>query len=319
MAQFDLRAVPEQHRETVESALATTFGASGVSSVLASPGGASGALTYRVETRTGDHLLRIETIRGSLRNPYQYECMQTAAEAGIAPPIRYVDAGAGVVIMPFVSQRPLTDFPGGPPAVASAVAALLARLHRTPTFPAHGDYMDNLARMLAYLERSGRVAPGLLDQHAAGFERIRAAYPWSPDSFVSAHNDPNQFNMLYDGDRLWLIDWETASRNDAFIDLATVSGYLAPTADLRDDVLRSGLGREPDPLARARLALMGWLTQLYAGCILLVVVIDPDTATHAERSGVRRPSVPRDGMAARMARATAARHTKTPSATSSGL
>jgi hypothetical protein len=50
---------------------------------------------------------------------------------------------------------------------------------------------------------------------------------------------------------------------------------------------------------------MGWLTQLYAGCILLVVVIDPDTATHADLTalsleefrigierGVLRPGTP---------------------------
>ena len=62
-----------------------------------------------------------------------------------------------------------------------------------------------------------------------GFERVRAAYPWQPDTFVSGHNDPNQFNVLYDGDRLWLIDWETAYRNDPYVDLATLCSALAPT------------------------------------------------------------------------------------------
>ena len=136
MSQLDLSAVPDPHRETVASALVTTFGPGGVTSVAAVPGGASGALTYRVEARTGAHLLRLETIRGPLRNPHQYDCMQIAAEAGIAPPIRFVDADAGVVVMPFLAQRPLTDFPGGPPALAAAGGTLLARVHRTPTFPA---------------------------------------------------------------------------------------------------------------------------------------------------------------------------------------
>jgi aminoglycoside phosphotransferase (APT) family kinase protein len=278
--QVDLIAVPEALRDDVAGALSAAFGSNDVSEVCSIAGGASGALTYRVETSAGPHFLRVEALRGPLRNPHQYECMQIAAEAEIAPPIRYVDADGGVVIMPFVEQRPLADYPGGPAALASAVGALLARLHSSPTFPAHGDYMDNLSRILGYLDRSGRVAPGLLARHAEGFERIRAAHPWQPGTFVSAHNDPNQFNVLYDGDRLWLVDWETASRNDPLVDVATASSHAATTPELRDVLLRSWLGHEPDPVVTARVALMSLLVHLWAGCILLSAVVDPANSTH---------------------------------------
>lgn len=281
MRNLDLSIVPEQHRDNAETAIRAAFG-DDASRIEVVTGGASGALTFRVQATAGPHLLRIETIQGPLRNPHQYACMQIAADAGVAPPIRYVDADAGVVVIPFLTQRPLAEFPGGAPALATAAARLLAQLHATDPFAVHGDYMENLARMLAYLERSGRVAPGLLDRHRDGFEQIRAAYPWRPDTFVSAHNDPNQFNLLYDGERLWLIDWETASRNDAFIDLATIAGHLGPTPELRDVVLTSWLGRAADPIERARLALAGRLISLYAGCILLAVVVDPASPTHTD-------------------------------------
>jgi hypothetical protein len=55
-------------------------------------GGASGALIYRVDTDHRSYLLRMETRRGALRNPHQYTCMQTAAEAGVAPPLVHADA-----------------------------------------------------------------------------------------------------------------------------------------------------------------------------------------------------------------------------------
>jgi aminoglycoside phosphotransferase (APT) family kinase protein len=282
MVDVDLGAVPEPHREAVTSALADAFGTTGVTAVHQVRGGASGALTYRVECPAGPRLLRIETLRGPMRNPHQYACMRAAAEAGIAPPIDYVDDDAGIVIMGFIAERPITGHPGGPPAAAAAAGALLARLHETATFPPLGDYMESLARMLRFLEASGRVAPGLLDRHCEGFERVRAAYPWQPDGFVSAHNDPNQFNLLYDGERLWLIDWETASRNDPLVDVATASSHLAPTPELAEILLRSWLGREPDEVLRARRTLMYWLTRLYGGCILLLIVVDPTVPTHAD-------------------------------------
>ena len=281
MGPVDLAAVPERHREKAASALSAAFGEAPVA-VHPVAGGASGALTYRVDAAAGAHLLRIETITGPLRNPHQYTCMQLAADAGIAPPVRYVDADAGVVVMSFLDQRPLTEHPGGPSGIAAEVGALLARVHELPGFPSRGDYLDNLGRMLRYLATSGRVAAGLLDRHAEGFERIRVAYPWQPDEFVSAHNDPNQFNVLSDGDRLWLIDWETAYPNDPLIDVATVAGYLTPTPELRDVLLTAWLGRAPDDLVRAKATIAGALTHLYAGCILLTVVLDPAIPTHVD-------------------------------------
>ena len=281
MTNLDLTIVPEQHRDKAALALRTAFG-DGVAAIRTVTGGASPALTYLVETSAGDHFLRIETNTAPTRNPHQYACMQVAADGGIAPPLRYVDADTGVVVMPFLQQRPLADFPGGPPALAAEAGALLARLHATPAFPAHGDYLDNLARLLGYLERSGRVAPGLLDRHRAGFEQIRAAYPWAPDTFVSAHNDPNQFNLLYDGDRLWLIDWETASRNDPFIDLATVSAYVGTTPELRDALLHSWLGRAPSADDLARLGFARRLISLWAGSMLLTFIDDPQRSVHSD-------------------------------------
>jgi aminoglycoside phosphotransferase (APT) family kinase protein len=246
-----LAPVPEQHRDDVRDALEAAIGFASVSSVRVMAGGASGALTFRVEARHDDLVLRIESIRGPLRNPHQYECMRVAAEAGVAPPIRYLDDEKGILLLPYIEQRPPADFPGGAAALASAGGELLARLHAAPGFPARSDYFEDLARLVERLERSGRVRAGLLDTHRDGLRQLRDAYPWHPEKFVSAHNDPNQFNMLFDGQRLWLIDWETARRNDPFVDIATLCSHVAPHSELRDVVLRAALGRSPEALDHA--------------------------------------------------------------------
>ena len=274
--------VPEQHRGKLTTAIEQGFGRDTVSSVRAVGGGASGALTYRVEASDGTFLLRAETLVGPMRNPHQYECMRIAADAGIAPPIRYVDAEAGVAVITWIDQRPLEAFAGGPAGLAASTGELLARLHHTTAFPARGDHLENLAGLLGHLETSGRVTPGLLEQHRQAFAELRAAYPWRPDEHVSAHNDPNQFNLLYDGDRLWLVDWETASRNDPMIDLATACSYLGPTPELRDRLLSAWLGRSPDELVRAKVVLAENLVRLFAGCVLLAIIDDPTSHTHTD-------------------------------------
>ena len=43
---------------------------------------------------------------------------------------------------------------------------------------------------------------------------------------VLSHNDVNPSNLVYDGEHLLLLDWETAGRNDPLFDLATISLFL---------------------------------------------------------------------------------------------
>ena len=114
-----------------------------------------------------------------------------------------------------------------------------------------------------------RLEPGLLDPHLAGFHRIREAYPWDASQPVASHNDPNPRNILFDGERLWLIDWESAYRNDPLVDIAIMLDSLAPSAELEGLLLQTWLGREPDEDLRARLALIRALTRLYYAGVFL--------------------------------------------------
>lgn len=269
MSQDLLAQVPEDRRNVAQAALSAAFAHKTMTALQPVSGGASGALLYRVDVDDRPYLLRMETRRQSpLRNPNQYVCLQSAAEAGVAPQPVHVDADAGVVIMAFHQPRPLHDYPGGPAALARDLGALLARLQATPAFPAFRDYLATLDRLLAFVRGSTLFAPGLLDEHAEGFARIREAYTWDPTGFVSSHNDPNARNVIFDGTRLWLVDWETAGCNDPLTDVAIVVDNLAPAPELRDALLQAWLGRQPDPVLQARLVLMRQITRLYYAALM---------------------------------------------------
>lgn len=264
-----LDPVPEALRERASSALAAA-GAGRVTRLRPVAGGGSGALAYRVTAGEREYLLRMEAGPNALQNPCHYPCMQAAAEAGIAPPVRFVDPARGVAVLDFVRERPLGEYPGGPPALARDMGALIRRLQDTAEFPAPDiTYRDLVGRMLAFVSDSNVFAPGLLERHVAGFERIRAEYPWDDAARVASHNDPNPRNVLFDGRRLWLVDWETACANDPLTDVAVVTLELAGTPELQDVVLRSWLGRAPDRPVRARLALLQQVTRLFFACALL--------------------------------------------------
>jgi hypothetical protein len=266
-----IETIPEQFRDKARASVSSAFGSAFAASIQPVSGGASGALTYKVEVAGKFYLLRMETRRSPLRNPHQYVCMKIAADAGIAPPLHHADDEAGVAILDFVDQRPLGAYPGGPTGLAQALGKLAARLQATPSFPHLADYRVVLDRMLSYIGRS--FAPGLLDPHVEGLARIRESYSWDASTHVSSHNDPNPTNILFDGERLWLIDWETSYRNDPLVDIAIMTANHAPNPELEDTLLQSWLGRPPDQLLRARLVLVRQMTRLYYAGILLATTL----------------------------------------------
>jgi hypothetical protein len=262
-----LEQIPEAHRDAAAAALAAAFGPTHVSAVSPVLGGGSGALAYRVDVRGRSCLMRMESGRVAMRNPHQYACMQIASDAGIAPPLRYCDSTKGIAIMDFVRQVPLQSYPGGPGAMVAQLGTLAKQLQATPVFPHVGDYPVVLGFMLQRMRSAGAFAPGLLDAHADAFARLREAYHWDSATLVSSHNDPNPRNILYDGERLWLVDWETAYRNDPLIDVAIFAENFAATPALEDALLAAWRGT-PDRKVRARLALARVMTRLYYACLI---------------------------------------------------
>jgi len=263
---FDL--VAESRRDAARSAVAAAFGRVVVGCLEPVATGASAA-NYRLEIAGRPYLLRLESPRrDEVRDPQRaYACMKLAADAGLAPPLRHADPVAGVAITDFLPARPLSEHPGGGPGLMQALGALVRRLQAMPRFPAvAADHLTILDRNFERLLATGLFAPGLLDRHRAGFDRIREAYRWDAAGLVASHNDLNPHNILFDGERLWLIDWETAYGNDPLVDPATLILFLADSRELELALVRACLGREPDRRVLARLALARLLVRFFYGC-----------------------------------------------------
>ena len=259
--------IPEDRRERARSALTAAFGRSPVTSLEPITVGAS-ASSYRIEVGGRPYLLRLEgSRRNEVRDPHRsYVCMKAAAEAGIAPAVHHADPVAAVAITDFVPHRPMFDFLRVPPEMVRDLGRLVARLQAIPAFPPVMDYPTMVGRLLDQLRAAGMFAPGLLDPHQECFERVRAACAWDSGAQVSSHNDLTPVNILFDGERLWFIDWETAYCNDPLVDVATLTIFIAASPELQELLLRSWLGREPDRTERARLVMMRSLGRLYYGC-----------------------------------------------------
>ncbi len=262
--------VPEERRDGVRDAFKSVFGSGTPGDARPIVGGVSGAQILRFEVDDRPYVLRLEPERIALNHRQRgFIAMVSAAAAGAAPPVRFADAATGVAIMDFIAGRPLSEHPGGPAGMAVALGSLIARVQGTARFPSLGVYPEMIGDKLAALSASGLFAPGQLNAHAEGLARIRAELPWDAASLVSSHNDPNPRNILFNGDRAWLIDWELAFLNDPVVDVAILTTELMEPQELQDILFEAAFGRAPDRVSRARLSVVRLLTRLFYGCIVL--------------------------------------------------
>lgn len=292
--------------ETARTALRRAFGTTPCDALRLLNGGASGAFPFRADVGGRQYLVRVEGAASPLRNPRQYDSMAIAAAAGIAPVLHHADEAERVAVLDFVDECPLAAYPGGRAALATALGELLAQLQATPPFPPFMAYPDIVQRLWAHVCRTGLFAPGALDPHTERLDRIRAGLRREAVRPVSSHGDPVPRNILFDGRRLWLIDWESACANDPLVDAAIMLDNLAPTPELEGLFLAAWLGRAPGEDLRGRLAAVRALTRLYYAGVLLSAaaaafgaVAQPDLAApsapefeKAVRTGLLHPGTP---------------------------
>lgn len=250
-------------RHAAQQALAAVLGTAANAGIRPLTGGVSGAFVFLVEGKGRRFVLRIEGPASPLRNPHQYRSMRIAAEQGIAPAVHYLDENDRVVMMDFVEEKPIEAYPDGAPGLARAIGAMIGKLQSAPLFPSFVDYPDIVSRLWRHVCRTGLFAPGLLDNASQRLAQICSTYDPRAQDYVSSHNDVLPRNVLFDGRQIWLIDWESAYRNDPLVDVATALDNFAPSQDLEAILLQAWLGREPDRQMRDRLAQVRALTRLY--------------------------------------------------------
>ena len=255
--------------EAARSAPKSAFGPATIEEIIPVGGGASGAFPFRAVIGGRRYLVRVEGTASPLRNPHQYESMRVAAQSEIAPRVYYVDETRRVAVTDFIEERPLSLFPGGSHSLARAIGELLSRLQATQPFPRFVEYPDIVGRLWAWVCGTGLFAPGVLDPCTERFEQIRSAYVWDSSDSVASHNDLVARNVLFDGKRLWLIDWESAYRNDPLVDVAIALDSFARVAELEQSLLRAWLGRSPNDFLMGRLVQVRALTRFYYAGVFL--------------------------------------------------
>jgi thiamine kinase-like enzyme len=258
--------IPENKQLAVSKALREAFYADGFDKIQQLTKGLSGALVFKITVHKISYLLRIIT-HARDKPEYYFECLQAAAKAGVAPRIHYLNMEDKISITDFVQDR---HFP-----IAEArikMADTLRHLHSLPKFTHHLNYIDASDGFLQKFLASDIVPKSDIKDLIELYARIGNVYPRAdPENLVSCHNDVKRDNIIFDGMRPWLVDWEAARLNDRYVDLAAIANFVVKSDDDEIEFLKRYFGETFDEYKQARFFLMSQVVHMF--CFTLCTVL----------------------------------------------
>ena len=182
----------------------------------------------------------------------------------IAPRVYYSDPSAGILIMDHIEAVPFDKINHEQPETIEKLAKLLNRLHLCDDFQKglssfeRVDFRHNLIPL-------NFKSHHLIKQAIQAKETIQKILIDDED-IKPSHGDLSPFNLLFDGSYFLLVDWDTATQDNLYFDLATCLIFFYFNNEEASEIfLQNYFGRSPSQAERDKLDLMKIFVYIYYG------------------------------------------------------
>lgn len=262
----------------------------GVKSVEPISTGLSGAGVYAVTTDAGEFFLRLSA-QGQEGFDEMLATLNLAAREGIAPKVVFADDNAGAIVTEKVIGIPIGAAlaqPGVRQHVLRSVAETLGSLHAIPA--PHLPVMEPSLGQSIWDQQSRRDGFPTWAKPSGACVMSGGTALAKDQRRVFSHNDANPANLIWDGSRVWMVDWERAALAHPYIDLATFSVFaVLPDEDALG--LLSVQERSPILVEQREmfLLLLNYVRAIY-GAVFLRLIPDLTVVEFAERE--KTPTLP---------------------------
>jgi thiamine kinase-like enzyme len=258
--------IPEEKQSAVTYALQAAFGVNEYEDIVPLTGGLSSAMAYKIRVKNKPYLLKILRKEVISDPANEFACMQAGAEAGIAPRLWYANVEERLMISDFVEAKPF------PEDMGRRMAATIRTLHALPHFemPKMGNYITAMDGLVRRFQAEKLLPESVTAELFQRYGDVLRVYPLNDADMVSSHNDLKPQNIRFDGEHVWLVDWESAFLNDEHVDLAIVANFFVRDEAQEKEYLRSYFGEPAGVNRQARFFLMRQeLSMFYAALLLL--------------------------------------------------
>lgn len=187
------------------------------------------------------------------------------------PAISRFDAGSGVLAQTAAPGRPLLPLlrsAGRARALTAAAEALVALHHCGARLGRVTTIADHVADLMRPHPRGVARALAVERPRIHAVLEALTARTGPPPMVTPVHRDVHARQMMLDGGRVWLVDWDLAAMGDPALDVANFRVYLRTHLDDGERAAAQFLDRyaRHDPAMPARLPVYEALTYLRLVC-----------------------------------------------------
>lgn len=202
--------------------------------------------------RTGGDILVHGVVRAN-----ELAATRAAHAAGISPAVLHAEPG--IMVIDFIDGRTFMPDDVRNPSNFDRLVDLIRRCHRDVALhlrgPAPMFWPFHVVRDYGHtLREGGSRHLSMLPDLLARAERLEAAV--GPIDVVFGHNDLLAANILDDGKRLWLLDWEYAGFNSPLFDLGGLASNSEMPAEMAEALVSAYFGKPVDDSLRRKAAAM---------------------------------------------------------------
>ena len=215
--------------------------------------------SFKVAIDGRDYVLRIagQGTEEYIDREADEHAARVTAQIGVGAPLVYYSRERGIQVTAFIeNSAPMDAEVLSDPHALRLAADAFRRLHTCGT-PFLGRF-SNFEKMDEYLDvlrrHDSRLPDGYFETKREA-EAVRKALADADVALAPCHNDPAPENLVYTGDRVYILDWEFCGNNDPMWDLADLS-VEADFSDRQDAILLEAYCNGPPSKAmEARLVI----------------------------------------------------------------
>lgn len=258
-----------EHINLIKHGIKSAFGVDQWDDVEALTRGLSASSISKLRIGENYYVAKVSDLNNPENNLVrEYHAQIIGAKHKVAPAVYYSDPNAGIIIMDYIETRPISTVERNKLAMITKFANFVQRVHACDAFQADQSIFRKL-----------EIIHSMLSEDFQQAEQIKSAMQIKADveqylndeaDLRPCHNDINPYNLLYDGNKFWLVDWAAAAQENFYFDLAAcvMFFYLQNDSSI-EAFLQAYFGRALSQAEKDKFYFMQTFVYIYYGIMFV--------------------------------------------------
>ena len=251
-----------ENRERIQYAIEHGLNVSMWEPIALLSGGLTGIPVYKIEANDQYYAIKLENVYDeNIDLARCYQALEIVSNEGLAPQVYFTDTERGIILMHYIEPQPR---PQASSESAQAFAKIIRQLHDGKPFASWKsllEILDHFYQKLSMETRQISIVQQCMEK-ALSLEGFLS----NPSDIRPSHGDLNPSNVLFDGSKYWLVDWQAAAPRNLYFDLSCCATFFYFfNENLCIQFLKDYFDREVTQEEMEKYQLMQIFTHIYYG------------------------------------------------------